>query len=65
MCPIAKNDSDDIPARKQWLLLLLIFLFPIFWHPWWLAVICMVLYAGLVALVRGKPKKPKDTARGL
>lgn len=54
---------DDIPARKQLLLLLLFFLFPILWHPWWLAVISMVLYAGLAVLVLGRHRKLKSTSR--
>jgi chromate transport protein ChrA len=62
MFPIPKKGSDDIPAWRQWVLLLLFFLFPLFGHPWWLAIICIVLYAGLLMLVIGRPKKPKSTA---
>jgi hypothetical protein len=62
MFPIPKKGSEDIPAWRQVLLVVLFFLFPLFWHPWWLAVISILLYAGLVALVLGRPKKRKSTA---
>jgi hypothetical protein len=62
MFPIPKKGSDDIPAWRQLLVLLLFFLFPLFWHPWWLAVISIVLYAGLVFLALRRPKKPKSPA---
>ena len=62
MFPIPKKGSEQIPAWRQVLLLLLFFLFPLFWHPWWLAIISILVYGALVVLVLGIPKKRKSTA---
>ena len=50
--------EEDSPTTNlsawRWLgLLLLFFLFPIPWHPWWLAIVFIAGFAGLVHLLIG------------
>jgi hypothetical protein len=45
----------QIPAWRWWMLAIFVIFFPIVFHPWWLAVISIAIFAAIVAL--GIPKK--------
>jgi len=49
--------SDDLDWPLWWVILQ-IFLFPIWFGPWWLIIICMALDGLMLALFTPKGKKP-------
>jgi hypothetical protein len=45
------SGKDKLPVWRWWVYLAVFALFPVVFHPWWLAIICMAVFCGLVVLV--------------
>ena len=51
---------DNWPTgRRFWLLVALLFLFPVVLHPWWLFIISAAVFALLIRVAIGKQKELK------
>ena len=59
---LPRLELDDNPpeAWRWWVYIVLFYLFPIVFHPWWLAIICLAVYCLLMILLLQK-KKPNST----
>jgi hypothetical protein len=48
--------GQKLPAWRWWAYLILLFVFPVVFHPWWLAIILMAIFLGLMILLLRIPK---------
>jgi hypothetical protein len=40
---------ERMPAWHWWMFVLFVIFFPIIFHPWWMAVICIAVFAAVLA----------------
>jgi len=60
----AKTTRHTVPAWRLFLVGILFVLFPIVFHPWWLAIVCIAIYTLLmVLLLRGRRNSESLTKR--
>ena len=56
---LPRLDPNPPEAWRWWVYIILFFLFPIVFHPWWLAIICLAIYSLLLILLLQKKPNSK------